>query len=39
MGRPAAADYDEWLVWSLDLMQKYSTCAVRHAKTVEAWPK
>jgi hypothetical protein len=37
--RPLVSDYDEWLNWSLDLLQKYGVCAARHAKTVEAWPK
>jgi hypothetical protein len=37
--RPGADDYDAWQVWSIELLSQYATCAARHAKTVQAWPK
>lgn len=36
--RPAAADYDVWQAWAIDLLAQYATCAARHAKTVQGWP-
>lgn len=38
VGRPAAADYDAWQTWVIELLRQYSECAARHAKTVQAWP-
>ena len=37
--RPGANDYDAWQIWSIELLHQYATCAARHAKTVQAWPK
>jgi hypothetical protein len=37
--RPAAPDYDVWQEWMNELLGQYATCAARHAKTVQAWPK
>lgn len=37
--RPAAPDYDAWQEWMNELLGQYATCAARHAKTVQAWPK
>jgi len=37
--RPAADDYDAWQAWAIELLSQYATCAARHAKTVQAWPK
>ena len=37
--RPAAADYDVWQAWAIDLLHQYAECAARHAKTVQAWPQ
>ena len=37
--RPTADDYDAWQVWAIDLLGQYATCAARHSKTVQAWPK
>ena len=37
---PSADDYDVLQGWMQDvLIPKYVDCAVRHRKTVEAWPK
>ena len=36
---PAAADFDAWQEWAIGLLHQYATCAARHAKTVQAWPK
>jgi len=38
VARPAAADYDVWQAWAIDLLRQYAECAARHAKTVQAWP-
>jgi hypothetical protein len=37
--RPTAPDYDAWQEWMNELLGQYATCAARHAKTVQAWPK
>ena len=37
---PETADYDAWLAWMVDeVLPAYADCAIRHARTVEAWPK
>jgi len=36
--RPAAADYDVWQAWAIELLRQYAECAARHTKTVQAWP-
>lgn len=39
-GEPIADDYDAWLDWVVDVvLRNYADCAIRHARTVEAWPK
>jgi len=39
-GQPKADDYDAWLAWMVDVvLLNYADCAVRHARTVEAWPE
>ena len=37
--RPAAPDYDDWQEWGNELIAQYAVCAIRHAKTIQAWPK
>jgi hypothetical protein len=37
--RPRADDYDAWQQWAIGLLHQYATCAARHAKTAQAWPK
>jgi hypothetical protein len=37
--RPGADDYDAWQAWAIELLSQYATCAARHSKTVQAWPK
>lgn len=33
-------DYDAWQLWVQEkLIPAYTNCAIRHAKTVKAWPK
>lgn len=33
-------DYDAWLQWVVtEVLPAYTDCAVRHAETVQAWPK
>jgi hypothetical protein len=36
---PELDDYDAWLESYLETIRLYSECAVRHRKTVQAWPK
>lgn len=37
---PTADDYDVLQAWVQDIMlPKYADCAIRHRKTVDAWPK
>jgi hypothetical protein len=36
---PGADEYDAWQAWVIELLHQYATCAARHAKTVQAWPK
>ncbi|AHB08565.1 hypothetical protein U875_16360 [Pandoraea pnomenusa 3kgm] len=36
---PTAADYDVWQEWvERDLLGALVDCAIRHSKTVAAWP-
>ncbi|SUA91953.1 Uncharacterised protein [Pandoraea pulmonicola] len=36
---PVEPDYDVWLVWvQQDLLGALVDCALRHARTVAAWP-
>ncbi|VVG70957.1 hypothetical protein PAP18089_01929 [Pandoraea apista] len=36
---PVVADYDVWQAWvQNDLMGALVDCAIRHSKTVAAWP-
>ena len=37
--RPGANDYDAWQEWAIGLLHQYATCAARHGKTVQVWPK
>jgi len=34
-----AGDYNAWQAWAIELLGQYATCAARHAKTVQVWPK
>jgi hypothetical protein len=37
--RPGADNYNAWQAWGIELLSQYATCAARHAKTAQAWPK
>lgn len=39
LSNPVLDDFDAWLDSYIQLVRDYADCAVRHRKTVEAWPK
>jgi hypothetical protein len=40
IGEKPAGDYDDWQQWITDtLIPLYVDCAIRHNRTVDAWPK
>ncbi|MBR5999799.1 MAG: hypothetical protein IK089_00895 [Oxalobacter sp.] len=36
---PDSTDIDQYLDWTIDLLEKYRICAARHQSVVQAWPK
>src|SRR3569623_947380 len=41
LGQPDKPDdYDAWLTWMVDVvLPNYGDCAIRHRRTIEAWPQ
>ncbi len=37
---PDALDFDVWMTWVQDeVLRAYGECAIRHRRTIDAWPK